>query len=375
VLAQYARVADEIVCAVDARVPRDQLALLEGHADVVVRCEVSPDTGMERNLAWLHALCGGTWVLRIDSDEVAGAALLEALPDLIGADDVLQYLLPRRWLFPDPGHWIDEEPWSVDWQIRLIRNVAALVRFEGLQHTSVDLVLPHRYVEAPIYHLDCLDSSAEARADKAQRYERRRPGLRTEQGHPVNNFYLPERFQTRPSRPVPDDDQPHIDQVVTARPGDRRHPGDRRYRGWDPPFFDLDQVDRFWPGRHVPDSAYRATWLQAPAVSAMHPDELRSIFVAVRNDGTERWPWGDAGPDIRLATRWLTADGSTMVFNSIRTPFTADVAPGAVVRQPMTLQAPPDPGEYLLELDLVHEFVRWFGCPLHQPVTVRVPSR
>ena len=373
VLRQYADVADEIVCAVDARVPIDQLDLLRGHADTVVRCDVSPVSGVERNLAWLYGLCHGSWVLRIDSDESAGAVLLAALPEMIRADDTLQYLLPRRWLFPDARHWINEEPWSCDRQIRLTRNLPVM-RFLGVQHSSVDVVLPQRYVDTPIYHLDCIDSSEEERVAKAERYEQRRPVLRTEEGHPVNNFYLPERFQTHPSEPVPPDDQRLIDQIVGAGSADTR-PGRRRSTGGDPPYYRLDEIDHFWAGRDVPESAYRATWLSWPSVAPMHPDELRSIFVAVRNDGTERWPWGDAHPEIRLATRWLTPDGSSIRFNSIRTPFTADVPPGSIVRQPMTLEAPPEPGAYLLELDLVHEYVRWFGCAVHLPVTVERPTR
>jgi len=371
VLSQYDDIADEIVCAVDARVSIDQLDLLRSHADVVVRCDVSPVTGVERNLAWLHGLCHGSWVLRIDSDESASAPLLAALPEMIRADDTLQYVLPRRWLFPDALHWINEEPWSCDWQIRMVRNLP-LMRFLGVQHSTVDVVLPQRYVDAPIYHLDLIASSKEERVAKSERYERRRPGLRTEQGHPVNNFYLPERFQTQPSLPVPNRDQLLIDQIVGNRFVDSSTggPGRRWSTGSKPPYYRMDEIDRTWCGRDVPESAYRATWLSWPCVAPMHTDELRSIFVAVRNDGTERWPWGEAQPEIRLATRWLTRDGSSMRFNSIRTSFTADVPPGSIVRQPMTLQAPPEPGEYLLELDLVHEFVRWFGCTVHMPVTV-----
>ena len=110
ILRLFRDVADEIVCAVDARVPEGDLASLDGVADVLKRCAVDPSTGVERCLPWVYGLCGGQWILRIDNDEVPGRELLDALPKLVESTDVLQYVLPMRWLFPDPDHFIDERP-------------------------------------------------------------------------------------------------------------------------------------------------------------------------------------------------------------------------------------------------------------------------
>src|SRR6185437_5576839 len=291
---QYRVVADEIVCAVDARVDSGQLSLLRGYADAVIRCDVDSDSGIERNWGWLYSLCRGDWTFRIDSDEVASPELVALLPELIRADDVLQYVFPRRWLFPDARHWLNEEPWSLDRNIRLVRNVAALLRFEGIQHSEVDLIWPHRYVEAPIYHLDCILAPQEVRAAKVERYEIFRPGHRTEQGHTVNNAYLPERFATKPAESVPPEVQPSIDQFLGVRSEGvgRLARGDRQWGGGDAAYVRQSEVDRLWAHRTVSESAYQATWLCEPDVSEMQTDELRSIFVVLRNDGTERWPWG-----------------------------------------------------------------------------------
>ena len=372
VLNQYREVADEIVCAVDARVETEQLSFLRGYADEVIRCDVAPNSGIERNLRWLYSICQGDWLFRIDGDEAASPDLLALLPKLIRTDDVLQYVIPRRWVFPDSDHWLNEEPWSLDRNIRLIRNVPPLLRLEGHQHSEIELISPHRYVDAPIYHLDCILSSEDARAAKVERYETLRPGVHTEQGVPLNNVYLPERFATQPPDVIPPEAQPFVAEILASRSEGVRHlpTGRRRWVGGGVSHVTQTEVDRHWDQRAVPESAYRATWLSRPEVSDMRTGELRSILVVLRNDGTERWPWGDSMPEIRLATRWLSPDGASMQFNSIRTPFTADVPPGAIVRQPMTLQAPPEPGRYLLELDVVHEYVRWFGCALRVPVDV-----
>jgi hypothetical protein len=92
--------------------------------------------------------------------------------------------------------------------------------------------------------------------------------------------------------------------------------------------------------------------------------------VAVENHGAQTWPWGFVNaPEIRVAYRWLAPDGEVRVAEGLRTPLPGPVRPGerAVVEAGV---AAPGPGAYLLELDLVHEHVRWFGAAVRVPVTV-----
>ena len=51
------------------------------------------------------------------------------------------------------------------------------------------------------------------------------------------------------------------------------------------------------------------------------------------------------------------------------------VGPGESTIVPVWVEAPLDAGDHLLEIDLVHEHVRWFEAPLHVPVVVAAPSR
>ena len=53
--------------------------------------EIELDTFPEPAMAWLHAQCSADWILRIDDDEVLSASLLEQLPELTKARDVVQY--------------------------------------------------------------------------------------------------------------------------------------------------------------------------------------------------------------------------------------------------------------------------------------------
>ena len=53
----------------------------------------------------------------------------------------------------------------------------------------------------------------------------------------------------------------------------------------------------------------------------------------------------------------------------------APVPPRGTTVVPVPVSAPGPPGTWHLEIDLVHEHVRWFGTPLALGVTVRAPRR
>jgi hypothetical protein len=119
VLAPLRAVADEIVIAADARADQKRLEQYAAAADRLLRVEFSY---LERHLAWLHKQCSGDWIFRIDADEVASPSLVERLPELIADCGVQQYWFPRRWLYPEESHWLEEVPWWPDYQNRLVRN-------------------------------------------------------------------------------------------------------------------------------------------------------------------------------------------------------------------------------------------------------------
>jgi FkbM family methyltransferase len=61
--------------------------------------------------------------------------------------------------------------------------------------------------------------------------------------------------------------------------------------------------------------------------------------------------------------------------DGLRTQFEESVPPGATTRTMVAVQAPASPGEYLLEVDVVHEHVRWFGAGERVPFTVHEAAR
>ena len=165
VLRSLRPVADEIVVAADSRADRESLEQYTAAADRVLRVDFSY---FERHLAWLHAQCSCEWIFRIDADEVPSPALVRRLPEWTRERRAHQYWFPRRWLYPDPGYWLEETPWWPDYQNRLVRNDGTL-RFSGLPHTSAEPSRPAVLVEEPLYHLKCLLNDVPARRSIAIR--------------------------------------------------------------------------------------------------------------------------------------------------------------------------------------------------------------
>ena len=99
------------------------------------------------------------------------------------------------------------------------------------------------------------------------------------------------------------------------------------------------------------------------------------LDVLVRNTGGAEWPAvGDAeGRNaVRLRDRWLKTDGSIVRDEdaSARIPF--DMEPGDTAGLALNVSAPNEPGEYVLELDVVQEGVAWFGARGSQTLRVNV---
>jgi hypothetical protein len=347
ILHLYRPLAAEIVVAVDDRVLDEAAAALGNAADVIVGIPFSPP--VERSLGWLHARCSGDWILRIDDDEVPSAALLDAIPSLIGQRAISHAFIPRRWLWQDVGSYLEAAPWSPDYQLRLVRNDPGLVWFPGVTHWPVEVLGGARYLSEPIYHLDLLDRDRETRERKASDYERKTPGRRVV-GLPLNlAYYLPELRGEIPLAETPAADVAILRTVREAAPsGPATHAVERATAA------ELDAYDH---GRPLADYDYAATLEVERDALHMHAGEVTAIDVTVTNRGSRTWaPHGLGGAPIFISYRW---DG---VGEGLRTPLPEIMPPGASTRLPVAVEVPTSPGAHALELDLVHENVRWFGA-------------
>src|SRR5206468_10527658 len=175
----------------------------------------------------------------------------------------------------------------------------------------------------------------------------------------VNNalFYLPERERcknlTFANTPAGDVEliRSVLDAGAGARP-DNRVPG---------PTVDVNlaDVNRLWAVREFEAGVYEVELGCLESDLTLVAGRERDVRVLVRNAGSESLPWGGGPPNVRASYHWLTPAGDVVVAEGHRTPLPASVPPGGDGIVPVQVLAPAEPGEYILEFDLVHEGVRW----------------
>lgn len=342
-------IADEIVVAVDERA-RDSATLLGGVADrVLLFAHAEP---ADRPIAWLIRRCAGDWILNIDDDEIPSAGLVRELPSLIDRSDITHCWIARRWLHPDVSTFLDQPPWNTEYQLRLFRAEGGWLRFTDGFHRPVSCTGPARYVDAPLWHLDTALLSREERQRKALRYERARRGMRIGAFSHNTGLYVPELHTELELTAVPPRELATVKEVLLA-------PARRLSVSVEEP--SPDAVDLEWPGPPHPPSLYDASIsLRAPAPRLVGGVQ-QTIDIRIENNGDCAWKGGDA---ITLGTRWNGCEG-------IRTSLPADVLPGETVVVPVHVIPPDEAGAHVLEVDLVHEHVRWFDRPLRLVADVR----
>jgi SAM-dependent methyltransferase len=118
-----------------------------------------------------------------------------------------------------------------------------------------------------------------------------------------------------------------------------------------------------------PEGAYAAE-IAADVPPQLPVGRTVAIPVRVRNAGTAAWP---QQPDqFRLGNHWFDGRNRCVEFDSGREPIPVEVSSGATIDVTLQVRVPTTPGTYVLELDLVHEGVTWFGERGSPTFTTRV---
>jgi len=354
---------DEIVLAVDRN---GGLGTLDACADLADRRLVYE---LERSPVWLAGWimhqCSGDWILRLDDDEAPSAALLGSLPELIADRYPTVIRIDRRWLYRASDRYITSFPWSFEYQARLVRNVPSLWRFEGRVHMGGEWLGEVRTTDLAIYHLLLLTSSVEARRAKREWYESLVPGLAVEE-FPLEDMYVPEEMEVIDTAPVPAPDLPLLETMLAPK-----EPAPATDAGAAVEQITAAEIALYNTDRPVSENAYHAEIEFVFARRELPPGALRHFEVVVENKGDELWrPADGRPPEILLGWRWRDLRADRCLREEGRMPFTETVRPGQRTRLDLLVRTPSVPGAYALELDVVHEHVRWFRCEAAVPVVV-----
>jgi hypothetical protein len=113
---------------------------------------------------------------------------------------------------------------------------------------------------------------------------------------------------------------------------------------------------------------YAVAWLHVQPPASGLVDEATLVPTRMRNAGALTWVTDGPNPFF-LTYRWLAPDRQVVVADGLRTPLGRPVAPGQEISLQAQVLLPSEPGAYILQMDMVHEFVTWFqwrGSPVYE---------
>ena len=128
----------------------------------------------------------------------------------------------------------------------------------------------------------------------------------------------------------------------------------------------------------LPENAFKAQITLVDPPSKLRTGEKVSVNVRIKNASDVFW-WARGGEIndrsdntfyLAAGNRWLkAADNSLLTDMDGRYGVSKDLKPGEEAEVPLLITAPKDPGDYVLEVDVVQEQVAWFhekGSPMAQ---------
>jgi len=114
----------------------------------------------------------------------------------------------------------------------------------------------------------------------------------------------------------------------------------------------------------LPDNGYRATITLPEPPTKLRAGQKVVIQVKAQNASDVPWKVRGGGADnkfyIAVGDRWLKPNGTLITSMDGRSGLNRNLKPGEETEVPLQITAPQEPGEYMLEVDLVQEQVAWF---------------
>jgi hypothetical protein len=114
----------------------------------------------------------------------------------------------------------------------------------------------------------------------------------------------------------------------------------------------------------LPHTAFNATIMTVNTIDQFRAGRYQTLDVMVKNTSNSVWPAltrNDNRFRVKLGNHWLDKSGKTFVLDDGRTDLPFDLKPGREVQMRLTVTPPNNPGDYLLEIDMLQEKVAWFS--------------
>ena len=114
----------------------------------------------------------------------------------------------------------------------------------------------------------------------------------------------------------------------------------------------------------LPENGYKAKITLLDPPTKLRAAQKVTIQVKAQNASDVPWKVRGGGEDnkfyIAVGDRWLEQDGTLITAQDGRYGLSRNLKPGEETEVPLLITAPKDPGDYVLEVDLVQEQVAWF---------------
>ncbi len=119
----------------------------------------------------------------------------------------------------------------------------------------------------------------------------------------------------------------------------------------------------------MPDAAFKAQLTLPDPPAKLRVGQQERVQVHIKNASDVFW-WARGGEInerndnyfyVAAGNRWLKADGTMYNDSDGRYGIGKDLKPGEETEVPLLVTAPKEPGDYLLEVDLIQEQVSWFS--------------
>lgn len=136
-----------------------------------------------------------------------------------------------------------------------------------------------------------------------------------------------------------------------------------------------EQFETAWLRAAWAASDYREEIIAWNPPSVMRVGEKLDIHFKVKNLGSETWPavgTKDFRYQINMGNRWIRGTENK---EDNRAVMKGDLPPGGETDMTLSITAPKEPGDYTLEIDMVHEGVTWFKQRGARPLSINVTVR